>query len=450
MRLDEDYQQITDLRPFKKYDGLPSEFKLDIEKMDGKIVVKSDDRFFYYNAQKIRFEPYHRADNPLLENGDFRIKNGWQGDWFKIYRNKVCYLNGNLQIDFNLTLAPDFESIIPINQNEYLFGLDDGYALLRRDNLREASSPQYFPPVVIHKIEVSNRKKSRLLRISNRPISLPAKENNLRFEFSQPIFDQMPEYRYLLEGYDTEWSGWQTLPEKEFTRLPPGHYNFKVKSRNSPHTTIFSFIIQPHWYQTWWASIFYILLLGLGFWMIERWNHFRLEKHRKILEEEKERQLEEDRIKAANERLQFDVINKSKELANSTMDLIQKNEILLKIKEELQALRATPDSNFTGRHYQKITHLIDTHISSNHDWQVFEMNFSQVHEQFFKRLKASFPDLTPSDLKLAAYLKMNLSSKEIAPLLNISIRSVENKRYRLRRKLNLAEEDNLTEFMLQY
>jgi DNA-binding NarL/FixJ family response regulator len=81
---------------------------------------------------------------------------------------------------------------------------------------------------------------------------------------------------------------------------------------------------------------------------------------------------------------------------------------------------------------------------------VFEMNFNQVHEQFFKKLKADFPELTPGDLKLAAYLKMNLSSKEIAPLLNISIRSVENKRYRLRRKLNLEEEENLTEFMLRY
>ncbi|MCE2771495.1 MAG: LuxR C-terminal-related transcriptional regulator, partial [Saprospiraceae bacterium] len=84
------------------------------------------------------------------------------------------------------------------------------------------------------------------------------------------------------------------------------------------------------------------------------------------------------------------------------------------------------------------------------DWQIFESNFNEVHEIFFKKLKHQFPDLTPGDLKLAAYLKMNLSSKEIAPLLNISIRGVENKRYRLRKKMNLEEDDNLTNFMIDY
>ena len=62
----------------------------------------------------------------------------------------------------------------------------------------------------------------------------------------------------------------------------------------------------------------------------------------------------------------------------------------------------------------------------------------------------NFPELTPGDLRLAAYLKMNLSSKEIAPLLNISVRGVENKRYRLRKKLGLAEEANLAEFILSF
>jgi DNA-binding CsgD family transcriptional regulator len=73
-----------------------------------------------------------------------------------------------------------------------------------------------------------------------------------------------------------------------------------------------------------------------------------------------------------------------------------------------------------------------------------------VHEAFFNRLKAQFPDLTPGDLKLAAYLKMNLSSKEIAPLLNISVRGVENKRYRLRQKVHLDNDANLTEFMIHF
>jgi len=435
---------------FKKEDGLPSEFQLDIENIDNQIVIKSNEQFLIYNEKTNQLEPFQQKRKYLFEKGDFRLKSGWSGDWFKMYRNKLSYLVNNEQIDFNLTLAPDFESIILLDKNLYLFGLDDGYAIAERISMRLLANTRHFPNVSIRAIQASTQQKSRFLSLSDTVSSLLAKENNLRFLFTQPVYQQTPSYSYFLEGYDTKWSDWQETPEKEFTRLPPGFYTFKVKSKITTSITSYSFIIQPHWYQTWWAAMLYILIFGWCIWLVERWNQHRLKKQRKILEEEKERQLEEERIKVVNERLQFDVIHKSKELANSTMNLIQKNEILLKLKEELQTLRSSSDSHFTGKHYQKLTHLIDTHISSDHDWQVFELNFNQVHEQFFKKLKAAFPELTPGDLKLAAYLKMNLSSKEIAPLLNISIRSVENKRYRLRRKINLGEEANLIEFMLRY
>ncbi|WP_064196538.1 MULTISPECIES: LuxR C-terminal-related transcriptional regulator [Emticicia] len=96
----------------------------------------------------------------------------------------------------------------------------------------------------------------------------------------------------------------------------------------------------------------------------------------------------------------------------------------------------------------QIIKLIDNNIASGHDWQIFEQNFNRVHEEFFKKLLEKFPDLTPGDLKLSAYLRMNLSSKEIAQLLNITYRSVELKRYRLRKKLHLETEENLVEWLM--
>ena len=92
--------------------------------------------------------------------------------------------------------------------------------------------------------------------------------------------------------------------------------------------------------------------------------------------------------------------------------------------------------------------LVDEHLGNEQDWQVFEDNFNQVHDEFFKKLKSLFPSITPGDLRLAAYLRMNLSSKEIAPLLHLSIRGIENKRYRLRRKLELEGDDNLVEYLM--
>jgi DNA-binding CsgD family transcriptional regulator len=84
------------------------------------------------------------------------------------------------------------------------------------------------------------------------------------------------------------------------------------------------------------------------------------------------------------------------------------------------------------------------------DWEQFTERFDQVHSEFIKRLRVEFPELTPKDQRLCAYLRMNLASKEIAPLLNISIRGVEISRYRLRKKLHLGKDVNLTDFLLKY
>ncbi|MBK7873251.1 MAG: hypothetical protein IPJ74_22565 [Saprospiraceae bacterium] len=451
IQMDDSLRRITSLTRFTTKDGLPSEFKIDVDVIENQLVVKSNSDFLTFDESSNRFIFLDSIVNKPLPKDHSTIKNGRDNDWFQIAGQQLTYHFGQEQVAFSLPLAPDYESIIPIDSNNYLFGLDDGYAIFSPKQLiSDADGREFFPRVAIKTILSFNRKKHTNHLITNELLSLGANENSIRFTFAQPYFTRTPEYSYLLEGFDERWSNWQQLPEKEFNRLPPGDYVFKIRSNLSPEITQFNFRIQRHWYQSWWATTSYLILFLAGAWMIERWNQHRLEKQRIHLEQEKEKQLEEQRIKASNERLQIDVISKSKELANSTMSLIQKNEILLKIKDEIQAIKASADGHFPNKHYQRLLHLIDVNISSDHDWQVFETNFNQVHEQFFKKLKSTFPDLTPGDLKLAAYLKMNLSSKEIAPLLNISIRSVENKRYRLRKKLNLQEEDNLTEFMLQY
>jgi FixJ family two-component response regulator len=95
-------------------------------------------------------------------------------------------------------------------------------------------------------------------------------------------------------------------------------------------------------------------------------------------------------------------------------------------------------------------HLVDRNITNEDDWKAFESNFEQAHEEFLKRIKKEYPNLTPSDLKLCAYIRMNLSSKKIAPLLGISMRGVENHRYRLRKKMELERDVNLTAFIMEF
>ncbi len=88
-------------------------------------------------------------------------------------------------------------------------------------------------------------------------------------------------------------------------------------------------------------------------------------------------------------------------------------------------------------------------MGGQQDWNLFENSFDEAHENYFRKLKEEYPDLTPNDLKLSAYLRMNMSSKEISSLLNITVRSVELRRYRLRKKLNMEHDKNLVEFFME-
>jgi len=184
--------------------------------------------------------------------------------------------------------------------------------------------------------------------------------------------------------------------------------------------------------------------------LLYRAHQRRLQLQARRMLIERERSIQQERIRTQNAQLEADILRKSQELANSTFNLVKKNEILIQIKDELGEVKTELGPRMPERHYQRMQRLIDSHMTTEQDWQIFETNFNEVHDVFFKKLKRDFPNLSPGDLRLAAYLKMNLSSKEIAPLLKISIRGVENKRYRLRQKLGLDPEANLTEFLMGY
>ena len=153
-------------------------------------------------------------------------------------------------------------------------------------------------------------------------------------------------------------------------------------------------------------------------------------------------------IKLKNDKLNTDIKHKNSQLASATMHLVQKTEILMKIKNDLTNIQSDAATDVKKR-IQQITRVIESDIQLDDSWEQFETYFDQVHENFFKRLRGKFPELTPKDQKLCAYLRMNLTTKEIAPLLNISVRGVEISRYRLRKKLGLNSEVNLVAFILE-
>ena len=146
-------------------------------------------------------------------------------------------------------------------------------------------------------------------------------------------------------------------------------------------------------------------------------------------------------VEAKNDQLNQRIENKNRELAISTMSMIKKNTLLGSIKDQL--VKVTDLSEL-----KKVVRNIDQNINNDDDWNFFEEAFNNADQDFLKKIKEIHPKLTPNDLRLCAYLRLNLSSKEIASLLNISSKSVEIKRYRLRKRMNLDHGTNLIGYIL--
>ena len=175
----------------------------------------------------------------------------------------------------------------------------------------------------------------------------------------------------------------------------------------------------------------------------------KLQEEKEIFLKKEAEATEKQIIKLQTEKLQAELAGKSRELANSAMSLVYKNELLQKISQEMAKLKDGNGKPLAEEQLRKIQKVIDEGMNDDRDWNLFESSFNEAHESFFKKLKANHPDLVPNDLKLCAYLHMNMSSKELASLLNISLRGVEIRRYRLRKKLDVPHDKNLVEFLME-
>ncbi len=447
LTLDPALKKAEKIELYSKEKGLPSDFNLDLINIGGEMIIKSDSLFFTLEEASGIFKQKKVLGKTKLEPGNFRLIGGRTGEWFQVLPFHTSFYHGNVT-NLRISLITGNERIIPLETVGYLFCLDDGYAILPYQN--DTLATKKMPPPLITGIEIGQNQFLDEPENLSLPLSLQPSNKQIRIFYTSPNFTFRPSMRTRLIGFDEKWSAYLPVFSKEFTNLAPGEYVFQVQGEESEAIASFRFSIEPHWYQTIWAMVGYVLLLSAFGWLLVHWHSRRMRNQMEHLQIEKEKELEQQRMHANNQLLQSEIQNKNRKLADTTMNLVRKNEMLLKIKRELEKTLQKREDGISKKSLLKLEHLIEEHLTSEEDWSIFESNFNQLHDQFFKRLKENYPDLTPGDLRLAAYLKMNLSSKEIAPLLNISVRGIENKRYRLRTKMNLDNEVNLTEFLMEF
>ena len=224
----------------------------------------------------------------------------------------------------------------------------------------------------------------------------------------------------------------------------------------------YMFIIASFWYCTEWMYAFYVtVLLGIVYVLYQWLEKRQTESHRAALKkyEEEQKQLHfahqmdlEKKAKEVaqlhNEKLKTEIEHKNAELTSMATNLVQKKELIQKIYDELNKLNSSEKGTIEKSELKKILRSLASDERLDKEWEQFSTHFNSVHSGFLLLLKNTYPDLSTHDLKVCAYLRMNLSSKEMAKLMSISVRGVEISRYRLRKKLELAPKEDLFQFLL--
>ena len=415
------------------------------------IYFMSNEGFFYYDYDKDEFLKNNQIMN-LMKDLSFlsgKMVNTNDKNLWLFGANSIIKLEKNqFSNEFILEKFPvsqslrsgliGFENIISLDNSSHLLGSSQGYIVLNQGT--KQSAPEIN--LSINSVLATNKDKNAIRLDLNLEQELSYDFNSLEFLISLPNYDNTNEieFRHKLKGYEDEWSSWKSDAKILFSNLDPGKYELFIQAQKGNDiisTKSYSFNIDNPWYLSSLAYTFYIMLL-IAFSLtinLSYTKYYKREQNKIISANAKKLELiefknKEEMMRLRNSNLQESVESKNRELAAATMATIKNNKFLQQIIVDLKSLKSINEIN-------SVLVTIKRNLDKGDDWKFFEEAFNNTDQNFIKNLKNLHPKLTQSDLKLCAYLRLNLSTKEIAPLFGISVRSVEIKRYRLRKKTNL-------------
>jgi AraC family chitin signaling transcriptional activator len=412
-------------KQFEKDNVLSAVFEKD-EYTSGKLIVDNSNKIWLFSKNYIHYFSMSKMSNQLKKN--------------------------TIPIPASLTNSMlGFENITQISNSLYLIGTTDGFYMM---DLNKMSFKSYA--VSLTSVAVNKQNEASIFGNLIDDGAFDYQANNFAFSYTVPEYNKYinAEYQYSLKGFQEDWSQWSTKTSVSFKNLSPGEYTFKVRAKFGngllKNSAEYHFVVLKPWYSTNFAVfIYFVLFFVVGHFINKAYLNYYRKQREKLIEENnllleiQELENEQMLMKFRNEQLSNDVDSKNRELAVSTMSLNSKNELLAFIKEDLKK------SNDSGSNIKSVISTINKNITEEDSWSVFKEAFDNADKDFLKRIKHLHNTLTPNDLRLCAYLRLNLSSKEIAPLFNISVRSVEIKRYRLRKKMNLSHDQGLVEYIME-
>ena len=478
IELQPDHQHVLHTTLYTEKNGLPSKLYNYVFHIKNRVVIATADGVYEYDESAQKFVRFKLLANAINHISVQYMKEDGDGNVWFVSNKKVGVIDfkhPSGSNPFTVYYLPEldgkvvggFESIYALDSKNIFIGANKGAYHINYDKYIKNIIK---PVVTLGQIKLLGNKDSLVFGgyfvskgiISDKQDQKEIPEyvnslNSIHFEYASTLFehDKNTKFSYQLVGFDSEWSAWGIKSEKDYTNLPAGKYTFNIKARtdvgNESAVVAYTFVVLPAWYNTIWMKIFYLILIVLLIRLLIKWQ-----KRKHIKEQDRMsylHQLELDRnekeiVRLQNEKLEADVNYKNKELSTMTMHLVQRGKVLAKIKEVISAVIKNHDINESSPSFRHLIRLIRDVEKKDQELGHLSVHFNHVNTEFFNKLKDLYPDLSQNDLKFCAYLSMNLSSKEMAQLMNVTIKAIEVGRYRLRKKLQLKPETNLYEFLI--
>ncbi|WP_442591737.1 triple tyrosine motif-containing protein [Pedobacter sp. AW31-3R] len=479
LTLSADFRKVLKTRYYTAKNGLLRNNNINMGMMENKLVFSTETGFVLYDEVSDSFSPYKQLNSAL---GSFSTSNkiihaGPKKFWL-LNHGKTALVHftepGKLDIDSNQfsplngRMVEYYENVNQIGNHLHMISVDDGFVIYNGSDNPENYTKKQLPAVLVSRVDDITDTYRTLTENGNTDteIVIPFDRNNIRICYTLPYYRQAKiKFQYYLEGYSQRWSDWSPSAQKDFTNLSSGNYRFHVRAKindaETSKTSVFEFRISPPFYASSYAFVVYTIIILLSLYLGKKRfdKELKAERKRMMIKMKEDRDefikreaeaTEKQIFKLQTEKLQAELFSKTRELSNSAMTLIYKNELLQNLNQEMTKLRADKGKESNDDELRKMQKLVDEGLNDQRrDWSMFESSFDEAHGSFFKKLKAKYPELVPNDLKLCALLHMNMTSKEMASLLNITLRGVEIRRHRLRKKLNIPAEKNLAEFFLE-
>lgn len=448
--LNDNYEKVIEKIEFNKED-IPTNYNVKVYNIRNQIAFNIAGIWHRYDPilKTIgRFKEFQKFNHKDLVHHDdeffWFIDNEGSKEVLFTDLGDLSFVLDDIQLQQRLT--PEAEEIIKLNDSIYCFTLTDGFGQLNTYSFKQQFENFELPSPKLVSFEDSGN----TYALDKDNFEIPYKfAQDITIHIASPALPQA-KYYYELKGRRNQEDNIEN-GIISFQNIPYGTYDLDVytvsiDNERSKANTI-HFQIFPPWYLSKVSIVLYCLTL-IGILMaVRKYNLLKLEKKHLKLKAEFIKDQEKMLAKREKEELEKEIKLKQKELARITMNMAEKNKVILELKE---MLLVNKNQFASQKRFSSFIKKLDNSIKEDEDWKHFEVNFKELHEDFFENLLKMYPKLTPKDLKLCAYLKMNLASKEIAPLMAISNRGVEIHRYRLRKKLGIDSSQHLSNFLIKF